>query len=565
MGVGTCAMLLLGEKLFWPVRGELKITTSRTWTYLGRFSVYKPGWTILILALILIPAIFTYDNETSFDSLDEISDEYDSVRAFDLIAEKFGEGEAFPATVVVEHDEPWDAQSLVPYIQLITQEIEKIEGIEEVRSVTQPEGNLVNEFRIPFLAGEIGDGIREAVDGLEEIAENLFELEESLSSYQGEFEEAAINAGELAEGTESIEEGAVSLENEMAEVSEAVEETASSTEQMSSSLGEIQTQLTPLAEEGVLPQDTINGLNEITMGLEEVAAVLYEIAGGQAAIGEETGNLAEGAGESGEGQAEIQISFEEVALVFGDIANGLGELGEGTVEAGEGLAGAEDIVTEIEEQERNPLEGFFVANEILEDEELEEAWDSFSTPNRQAAIFNVVFEMNPYSNEAMDLVDVINERVGIALEGTELEGNEYSIGGLSSMNRDLGEVSDEDFVRTAVIMLSGIFLVLVFLLRSLVMPLYILASLILTYLVSVSLTEFIFVTILGYSGISWAVPFFGFVMLMALGVDYSIFLMARFAEDVEKLPVKEAWFMRWDKLALLFCLLQLSLRAHLGP
>ncbi|WP_054636022.1 MMPL family transporter [Thalassobacillus sp. C254] len=558
-------MLLLGEKLFWPVRGELKITTSRTWTYLGRFSVYKPGWTILILALILIPAIFTYDNETSFDSLDEISDEYDSVRAFDLIAEKFGEGEAFPATVVVEHDEPWDAQSLVPYIQLITQEIEKIEGIEEVRSVTQPEGNLVNEFRIPFLAGEIGDGIREAVDGLEEIAENLFELEESLSSYQGEFEEAAINAGELAEGTESIEEGAVSLENEMAEVSEAVEETASSTEQMSSSLGEIQTQLTPLAEEGVLPQDTINGLNEITMGLEEVAAVLYEIAGGQAAIGEETGNLAEGAGESGEGQAEIQISFEEVALVFGDIANGLGELGEGTVEAGEGLAGAEDIVTEIEEQERNPLEGFFVANEILEDEELEEAWDSFSTPNRQAAIFNVVFEMNPYSNEAMDLVDVINERVGIALEGTELEGNEYSIGGLSSMNRDLGEVSDEDFVRTAVIMLSGIFLVLVFLLRSLVMPLYILASLILTYLVSVSLTEFIFVTILGYSGISWAVPFFGFVMLMALGVDYSIFLMARFAEDVEKLPVKEAWFMRWDKLALLFCLLQLSLRAHLGP
>ncbi len=148
--------------------------------------------------------------------------------------------------------------------------------------------------------------------------------------------------------------------------------------------------------------------------------------------------------------------------------------------------------------------------------------------------------MNPYSNEAMDLVDVINERVGIALEGTELGGNEYSIGGLTSMNRDLGDVSDEDFVRTAVIMLSGIFLVLVFLLRSLVMPLYILASLILTYLVSVCLTEFIFVTILGYLGISWAVPFFGFVMLMALGVDYSIFLMARFAENVEKLPVKEA-------------------------
>jgi RND superfamily putative drug exporter len=44
---------------------------------------------------------------------------------------------------------------------------------------------------------------------------------------------------------------------------------------------------------------------------------------------------------------------------------------------------------------------------------------------------------------------------------------------------------------------------------------------------------------LGYEGISWAVPFFGFVMLMALGIDYSIFLMDRFKE-YRHLSPKEA-------------------------
>jgi RND superfamily putative drug exporter len=38
------------------------------------------------------------------------------------------------------------------------------------------------------------------------------------------------------------------------------------------------------------------------------------------------------------------------------------------------------------------------------------------------------------------------------------------------------------------------------------------------------------VNILGYDGINWTMPFFGFVLLMALGVDYSIFLMDRFNE-----------------------------------
>lgn len=58
------------------------------------------------------------------------------------------------------------------------------------------------------------------------------------------------------------------------------------------------------------------------------------------------------------------------------------------------------------------------------------------------------------------------------------------------------------------------------------------ASLLLTYYTSISITELIFVNGLGNAGVSWAVPFFSFVILIALGVDYSIFLLDRFKEEV---------------------------------
>lgn len=62
------------------------------------------------------------------------------------------------------------------------------------------------------------------------------------------------------------------------------------------------------------------------------------------------------------------------------------------------------------------------------------------------------------------------------------------------------------------------------------MPIYIIVSLVITYFTAMGITEFFFVNLLGYDGINWAVPFFAFVMLIALGVDYSIFLMERFNE-----------------------------------
>ncbi|MDI5790671.1 MMPL family transporter [Bacillus licheniformis] len=105
----------------------------------------------------------------------------------------------------------------------------------------------------------------------------------------------------------------------------------------------------------------------------------------------------------------------------------------------------------------------------------------------------------------------------------------FGVGGVSSINADLKQLSDQDFSNTVIYMMIGIFLILVLLFRSIVMPVYLVGSLVLTYFASIGVTEFISRRF-RLSRPQLGGAFLWLCDLMALGVDYSIFLMERFNE-----------------------------------
>lgn len=193
------------------------------------------------------------------------------------------------------------------------------------------------------------------------------------------------------------------------------------------------------------------------------------------------------------------------------------------------------------------MDGFYLPPEVLEDDEFAQVFDVYLSEDRKVMTMDVVLEANPYSNEAIDQVDDIKDAVERAAKGTKLENAVVAVGGITSTNADLSTMSDKDYSRTVVLMLLGISIILVFLFRSIIMPIYLIGSLILTYYTSMAMNEAIFVNLLGYTGISWAVPFFAFVILVALGVDYSIFLMDRFNE-YRDLSIADAMLLSMKKM-----------------
>ena len=76
--------------------------------------------------------------------------------------------------------------------------------------------------------------------------------------------------------------------------------------------------------------------------------------------------------------------------------------------------------------------------------------------------------------------------------------------------------------------------------RSLLAPLYMMATILLSFGAALGIMVFFFQDLLGYTGVSYRIPLYTFVFIVALGVDYSIMLMSRIREEKRHLPIKEA-------------------------
>ena len=87
--------------------------------------------------------------------------------------------------------------------------------------------------------------------------------------------------------------------------------------------------------------------------------------------------------------------------------------------------------------------------------------------------------------------------------------------------------------------LAGIFLVLLLMLRSVVAPVYLIGTVLLSFSCTLGLTSLFFDLVMDVERLSWMLPMFMFVFLVALGIDYSIFLFGRIKEEVGYHGIRE--------------------------
>jgi RND superfamily putative drug exporter len=106
------------------------------------------------------------------------------------------------------------------------------------------------------------------------------------------------------------------------------------------------------------------------------------------------------------------------------------------------------------------------------------------------------------------------------------------VSGNSVINTDIRETMDRDLLRAIGFVLAGIFIVLLVMLRSVVAPLYLIATVLLSFTFTLGLTNLVFEWLEDIEGLTWYVPFFMFVFLVGLGVDYSIYLFSRTKEEI---------------------------------
>ncbi len=133
-------------------------------------------------------------------------------------------------------------------------------------------------------------------------------------------------------------------------------------------------------------------------------------------------------------------------------------------------------------------------------------------------------EIEPYSTEAFDLVEPIREAAHGVAPST-------LVGGPTAVEFDVRDAAGWDSLAIPPIILVVVLLILIGLLRAVVAPLILIGTVILSFLAALGVGYFAFELIFGFPGSDPSLPLFAFVFLVALGVDYNIFLIARAREE----------------------------------
>lgn len=218
---------------------------------------------------------------------------------------------------------------------------------------------------------------------------------------------------------------------------------------------------------------------------------------------------------------QLNTGINKLAQSSPQITNGLNQLNSGLGEGQSYLTGL---------QKSAAAETFYIPKSVLHSKTFKPAIDNYMSSNRKITKITIVFDTNPSDEKATKDAENISNMARKSLKGTALSNATVAMGGQSSRINDIKNTASGDFVRTAAIMLIGIGIALMLITHSLLQPVYILGSLLLAYISSLSINHWLVGIFMHRSMLAWNTPFFSFIMLIALGVDYSIFLMTRYRE-----------------------------------
>jgi len=316
----------------------------------------------------------------------------------------------------------------------------------------------------------------------------------------------------------------------------------------------------PTGEAGLLARGTLRAqLGELARGLAEARAGAGRLADG---LAEARSEIARGRRELaakeravGEEQRSSLLGafapgrFEAARRDLGALGGQLGRLDEGLGEAERGArsleAGLARGETRLEDLGAAPGSARLLDRLALTPEdvaglpELERALAYYLSADARAARFELQLADGPSSPAAVATLERLERDLAAVLPALGLPGARVHAFGPTRITADLAALTRADLGRLDVVIVAGVFALLVVLLRGLAAPLAITAFILLSYFAALGALRLL-VDAGVWPGLDWKVPFFLFVLLVAIGADYGVFLLGRAREEAARLPFEAA-------------------------
>jgi RND superfamily putative drug exporter len=555
-----------GERFFWPQR-LAQAKESRFWTRAAGLIVTRPrrilAWSLV--PLVLLAALYP-TMKLTYDERSPQPPGNDSIQGLHALDRHFQTGEVLPDYALIQSDHDLRNATDLATIDNATRSVSHVVGVTSVRSFTQPGGARIQQASIPYQVGQVGQGLAQGSQklgaasggvnqlqtGAGQLATGAHQAQGAVDLFLGGLQQEDAGLGQAVNGSSAAQAGSVQLRDGAKQL---VVGLTAMRDGIKVALGYLDDAVTKLAADPIANSNgsyqEVQGVRDaerdkLLPGLDQAIAGANRIAAGN-------GDLAVGLGQLHEGLVKAQNGIQlleqgettfksKLGLLAGGadkISGGVGQIAGGTTQLKSGLDQAASFLNTVSQEAATAgIDTFFVPASSINDPRLALARYYFISTDGSTARLLILGKDDPFGTRAMARVGKEREAVHNALNGTRLASANVLIAGDAPFNANLESYFTRDFRVVGIAVLLGVLIVLILLLRSLVAPVYLLASVLLSYAAAMGFTTLVWQDILGKGAVDWTVPIFAFVMLVSVGADYNIFLMSRVREEVMRDPAE---------------------------
>lgn len=571
------AFIVLAGRKGWV--NPRKDITGPMWRRMGVSIVRRPklnlfGSLVVLMALAGCALLvdFNYDDRKNLPTDSESNQSYETMNAH------------FPASAsiqqfIVVHSDTQDLRSprALADMEQMANRISQLPDIAAVRGITRPNGEMLTEARATHQAGEVGDKLGEATNLIDENDSRLTQLSEGAHALASALDQIRDQVVGSADGLRTILLALAETQQEFggAETLRSIDVNArvidllrgmgrvagGGLEQVVLNTTWMQPMVALLNASPICTLDpackavrtdmsriltayddgTIQQLYELSKQLENTQP------GDNAArsVTGVTDNLQEAltaAEEIGlDDPASVNARMNELVDGMNKLADSSALLAQGvqllvdqTRQMGGGLSQASDFLLAMKRDAADPsMSGFYIPPQILTRPEFEKAAKLFISEDGHTARYMVQTALDPFGSAAMDQVDDIITAAESSRPNTTLADADIQMVGGSVVQNEIRGYYNSDIRYIVLVTLIVVFLILAMLLRAIVAPLYLMLSVVLSYMSALGIAVVFFQIILDQP-IFWNTPGFTFLVLVAVGADYNLLLISRIREEAHR-------------------------------
>jgi len=567
------AILVLAGRRGWvKPRREL---TARFWRRSGIRIVRRPRAHLVASALVLaILASCAGLVHYNYDDRKALQSSAPSSIGYTALDRHFPTNQSIPEFILIQSPHDLRTPQALADLEQLADRVSQLPNIAVISGITRPTGNVPEQFRATYQAGAIGTFlaggstlINDRTNDLNRLVDGAGTLANNLGDVRGQVGQLATSVQSLTDSLTSMRsqyggdtlvkevDTAAKLVDHVNSLSNAMGWNYSAGKNMFAWIGPVLTALqgNPVCDVDESCSATRGAFERLTGGrdqedldaINDLAGQLQSFPDKQslnASVDRLRGALTNltkvmqsmGMEQPGGLQANLatlQDGANQFAGGSRQVADAVAQLVDQVKQMGAGLSEAATFLLSLKHDAAQPaMAGFNIPAQLLHLDEFQKAAKVFISSDGHSVRYLVQTKLNPFSTDAMDQVNAISATARGAQPNTALADATVSMAGYTVGLKDTRDYYQHDIRFIIAVTLIVVLLTLIALLRAIVAPLYLVASVIISYLSAVGIGALIFQFILGQQ-LHWSVPPLAFVVLVSVGADYNMLLVSRMRDE----------------------------------